>query len=138
MIIMFHFFECKKHKHFNWENEVLYHVCLKLFLDIRLLCNKFNCKKIVQEISRNDMFFLDVNDVIMKIMSWKNLSLLSEEIHEILELFQNNIKFSIMIFSCCANQEFFFVIERLRESYRAFKSEWTYILICCCSKSWSD
>ncbi len=86
----FIFFECKKHKHFSWRNEVLYHVCLKLFLDIHLLCNEFNCKKIVQEISESNTTFLDANNMIMKIMSWKNLSFLNKEIREILELFQND------------------------------------------------
>jgi hypothetical protein len=37
--------------------------------------------------------------------------------------FETTKKFSIVIFSCCADQEFFSVAEKLRESYKASRSE---------------
>ncbi len=85
----FIFFKCKEHKHLSWRDEVLYYVCSKLFLDIHLLYNEFNCEKIVQRISKNDTTLLDANNVIMKLVSWKNFDFLSEEIHEIRKFFWN-------------------------------------------------
>ena len=83
----FIFFKCKEHKHLSWRDEVLYHVCLKLFLDIHLLCNEFNCEKIVQRASESNTILLDANSMIMKLMSWKNFDFLSEEIHEVCKFF---------------------------------------------------
>ena len=85
----FIFFRCKEHERFRWRNEVSYHVCSKLFLDIHLLCNEFNCEKIVQRISENDATFLDANSMIMWLMSWKNFDFLSEEIREVCKFFWN-------------------------------------------------
>ncbi len=85
----FIFFRCKEHECFSWRDEVSYHVCLKLFLNIHLLCNEFDCKKIVQRISENDTTFLDVNSMIVKFMSQKNFDFLSKEIREIHKFFWN-------------------------------------------------
>ena len=85
----FIFFKCKEHECFSWRDEILYHVCSKLFLDIHLLCNEFNCKKIVQRTSESDTTLLDANSMIMKLMSRKNFDFLSEEIREICKFFWN-------------------------------------------------
>ncbi len=57
------FFRCKEHEHLSWRNEVSYHVCSKLFLNIHFLCNEFNCEKIVQRVSKSDTTLLDANSV---------------------------------------------------------------------------
>ncbi len=85
----FIFFKCKEHEHLSWRDEVLYHLCSKLFLDIRLLCNEFNCEKIVQRVSKSNTILLDANSVIMRFMSRKNFDFLSEEIREIRKFFWN-------------------------------------------------
>ena len=85
----FIFFRCKEHEYFSWRDEVLYHVCSKLFLDIHLLYNKFNCEKIVQRISESDTIFLNANSVIVKLVSQKNFDFLSEKIREIYKFFWN-------------------------------------------------
>jgi hypothetical protein len=40
-----------------------------------------------------------------------------------LNSFETIKEFSIIVFSCCTNQEFFSVAEKFEESYKAFKSE---------------
>ena len=83
----FIFFRCKEHEHLDWKDEVLYHVCLKLFLNICFLCNEFNCEKIVQKVSKSNTTLLDANSMIVKLMSRKNFDFLSEEIREIHKFF---------------------------------------------------
>ncbi len=85
----FIFFRCKKHEHLSWRDEVSYHVYLKLFLDVHLLCNEFNGKKIVQRISKSNTILLDANSVIIKLISQKNFDFLSEEIREVCKFFWN-------------------------------------------------
>ncbi len=83
----FIFFKCKEPEHLNWRDEVLYHVCSKLFLDTCFLYNEFNCEKIVQRISKSNTTFLDANDVIMRFMNWKNFDFLNEKIYKIHKFF---------------------------------------------------
>ncbi len=132
----FIFFRCKEHEHLDWKDKVLYHVCLKLFLNICFLCNEFNCEKIVQKVSKSNTTLLDANSMIVKLMSRKNFDFLSEEIREIHKFFKTFKSWSIIIFSICVSWKFSSVTEKFKKSYRAFRSNWMCIMMLCCLRFW--
>ncbi len=132
----FIFFRCKEHEHFSWRDEVSYHVCLKLFLNIRLLRDEFNCKKIVQRILKSDMILLDANRVIMKLVNRKNFDFLSERFTKFANSFETFKNWSTIVFSICVSWEFSSVTEKFKELYRASRSNQMCIMMLCCSRFW--